>query len=71
MNFKCGQAPYTSKLDEINEISVNPNGDVIVCSFPIGNINKQNIFDILYYYDPYNNPCDICHAIAKKYKNYI
>jgi len=56
MNFKCGQAPYTSKLDEINEISVNPNGDVIVCSFPIGNINEQNILDILSNYDPYKNP---------------
>jgi len=56
MNFKCGQAPYTSKLDEINEISVNPNGDVIVCSFPIGNIKKQNILDIISEYDPYKNP---------------
>jgi len=56
MDFKCGQAPYTSKLDEIDEISVNPNGDVIVCSFPIGNIKEQNILDILSNYDPYKNP---------------
>lgn len=56
MNFKCGQAPYTSKLTEINQISVNPNGDIIVCSFPIGNIRKQHILDIISNYDPFRNP---------------
>ena len=56
MDFKCGQAPYTSKLDEINGISVNPNGDIIVCSFPIGNIKEQDILDIISAYDPYKNP---------------
>ena len=56
LNFKCGQAPYTTKLDEINEISVNPNGDIIVCSFPIGNLKEQNILDIISDYDPYKNP---------------
>ena len=56
MNFKCGQAPYTSKSTEINRISVNPNGDIIVCSFPIGNIKKQHILDIISNYDPFRNP---------------
>jgi len=56
MNFRCGQAPYTSKLDQINKISVNPNGDIVVCSFPIGNIKELDILDIISNYDPYKNP---------------
>ncbi len=55
-SFRCGQAPYTTKLDEVKEISINPNGDVIVCAFPIGNIYKNNILDIIANYDPYKNP---------------
>lgn len=55
-NFKCGQAPYTTDLESINEVSINPNGDVVVCSFPIGNINTNNILDILADYNPYKNP---------------
>ena len=56
INFKCGQAPYTADLECVNGISINPNGDVMVCSFPIGNINRNNILDILADYNPYKNP---------------
>jgi MoaA/NifB/PqqE/SkfB family radical SAM enzyme len=56
MSFRCGEAPYTAKLDEIEEIKVNPNGDVVACSFLIGNILKQDILEILANYDPYQNP---------------
>ena len=56
MNFKCGQAPYTTDLECINGISINPNGDVIVCSFPIGNIYNKGILDILVDYNPHENP---------------
>ena len=47
INFKCGDAPYTDDLESINGISINPNGDVVICCFIIGNIYKNNILDIL------------------------
>lgn len=56
ISFVCGQAPYTTRLDEVRGISINPNGDVIICSFPIGNIYKNSILDIISSYDPYKNP---------------
>lgn len=56
MSFKCGQAPYTADLESVNQIAINPNGDVIVCSFPIGNINNRGIMDILANYNPHENP---------------
>lgn len=49
MSFKCG-------LDELHGISVNPNGDIIVCAFSIGNIYNDSILDILANYNPYSNP---------------
>ncbi|MDF2673196.1 MAG: hypothetical protein K0R09_1461 [Clostridiales bacterium] len=55
-SFRCGQAPYTTRLDEVQGISINPNGDVIICAFPIGNIYKNSIIDIISSYDPYKNP---------------
>jgi len=56
MDFLCGLAPYTTKLDEVQTISVNPEGEVIVCHFPIGNIYRKNILDIITDYDPFKNP---------------
>jgi MoaA/NifB/PqqE/SkfB family radical SAM enzyme len=56
MDFLCGLAPYTTKLDEVKTISVNPEGEVIVCHFPIGNIYRKNILDIITDYDPFKNP---------------
>lgn len=55
-NFRCGQIPYTTDLECVKEISKNPNGDVVVCSFPIGNINSKCILNILADYNPYKNP---------------
>ena len=55
-SFRCGQAQYTTRLDEVKDISINPNGDVIICAFPIGNIYKSSILDIISSYDPYKNP---------------
>lgn len=56
INFKCGDAPYTEDLECISGITINPNGDVVVCSFTIGNINKNDILDILDNYNPRENP---------------
>lgn len=56
INFKCGDAPYTDDLECISGITISPNGDVGVCSFTIGNINKNDILDILADYNPRENP---------------
>lgn len=56
MDFRCGLAPYTTKLDEIKSICINPDGEVILCHFPIGNIYRKDILDIIAEYDPYKDP---------------
>ncbi|BCN29087.1 radical SAM protein [Anaeromicropila herbilytica] len=56
LDFRCGDALYSTDLLGINEISINSNGDVIPCSFPIGNIYKDNIIDIIRGYNPYQDP---------------
>ena len=54
--FRCGEAPYTVKLDNVRTIAINPNGDVIVCCFVIGNLYQNSIVDIVKAYDPFRNP---------------
>lgn len=56
LNMKCGEAPYTGKLDNIETIAINPNGDVTVCSFIIGNVYHDSITEIVNRYNPYENP---------------
>ncbi len=56
MDFRCGDALYTTSLDNINELMIDCNGDVLACDFPIGNIMENNILDIIKEYNPYNNP---------------
>ncbi|WP_202710953.1 SPASM domain-containing protein [Sporosalibacterium faouarense] len=53
---KCGDVPYTDPLDKIKSLSIDPNGDVIICrDFSIGNIIKIDIIEIIDNYDPYEN----------------
>jgi MoaA/NifB/PqqE/SkfB family radical SAM enzyme len=56
LSVPCGSLPYTSRLDEIDCIGINPNGDVNLCSIMIGNIYNENIMSIIDNYDPYGNP---------------
>jgi len=56
LNMKCGEAPYTTKLDNIETIAINPNGDVVVCCFIIGNIYCDSITEIVRRYNPYEKP---------------
>jgi MoaA/NifB/PqqE/SkfB family radical SAM enzyme len=56
LNVRCGSAKYTSRLDDVNCISINPNGDVMVCCIVIGNVYKNSIIDIISQYNPYENP---------------
>ncbi len=53
----CGSMPYTEPLDRVTTLSVNPNGDAVVCGFVIGNIYRENITDIVARYNPYENEC--------------
>lgn len=56
LSVPCGSAPYTSRLDTISCLGINPNGDVNLCSITIGNIYRQDVLDIVDGYDPYKIP---------------
>lgn len=56
LNFYCGEALYTTKLDDVETISIMPNGDLCVCCFPIGNIYNEDVISILNNYDPNRIP---------------
>jgi MoaA/NifB/PqqE/SkfB family radical SAM enzyme len=54
---KCGDIPYTEKLDSVRTISIEPDGRVAVCkNFHIGNAFETDIIDILDNYDPFKIP---------------
>ena len=55
LSVPCGAAPYRSRLDDVDCISIRPNGAVCVCS-DIGNIYSDDILNIIDNYDPYKNP---------------
>jgi len=55
LDQKCGEAPYSTKLDEVDTISICPNGDVMVCCFVIGNVYEEDIESIIFRYNPYEN----------------
>jgi MoaA/NifB/PqqE/SkfB family radical SAM enzyme len=55
LEAKCGEEPYTERLDNIETISINPNGDVVVCCFVIGNVCENSITEIIKRYNPYEN----------------
>ncbi len=55
LSLKCGQEPYSEPLTNIKSISIAPNGDVMICSFIVGNIYSESIIDILKRYNPYEN----------------
>ncbi|MEA4890373.1 MAG: radical SAM protein [Clostridiaceae bacterium] len=56
LSAPCGSAPYTTQLDSIDCLSINPNGDVKFCTLAIGNIYRQDVLDIVDSYDPYQIP---------------
>lgn len=55
LSLGCGEMSYTSPLDNITSLSIEPNGDVKVCCFTIGNIYNEDIETIVKRYDPYKN----------------
>ena len=54
---RCGSMPYTEPLTEVTSISVEPDGNVMVCGFAIGSIYEEKIGSILSRYDPRRNAC--------------
>ena len=56
LEYRCGDAPYTEKLDAVSCLSVAPGGDVMVCCFVIGNVYHEKISDIVRRYRPDHNP---------------
>ncbi len=54
--YRCGDAPYSTRLDQVNTISIEANGDVSVCCFTIGNVYEEEIHQILDRYNPIDNP---------------
>jgi hypothetical protein len=51
---KCGDIPYTEKLDSVRTIFVEPDGRIAVCKdLYIGNAFEKDIIDIVENYDPF------------------
>jgi hypothetical protein len=53
----CEDVPYGSRLDEMDCISIEPDGGVSICyEWIIGNAAREDILEILERYDPYAIP---------------
>jgi MoaA/NifB/PqqE/SkfB family radical SAM enzyme len=54
---RCGDIPYTERLDSVKSMSIEPDGKIAVCSnFHIGNASETDIIDILENYNPFEIP---------------
>ncbi|MBR4080489.1 MAG: radical SAM protein [Clostridia bacterium] len=51
----CGSMPYTEPLTHQTSLSIVPGGDVQVCGFVIGNVERQSMADIVAGYDPFSH----------------
>lgn len=48
----CGSMPYTEPLTDQRALSIEPDGNVTVCGFVIGNVCREDMADVLVRYDP-------------------
>ncbi len=53
MTDRCGSMPYTEPLTHQTSLSIEPDGNVTVCGFVIGNVLHQSMQDIVSHYDPF------------------
>jgi hypothetical protein len=54
---RCGEMPYTEKLDSVRSIGVEPDGRIAVCNqFYIGNASDTDVIKLIEQYDPYMIP---------------
>lgn len=56
LTYRCGEAQYSTRLDQVDSISIGADGKVSVCCFPIGNVYEEDIESILDRYNPYDVP---------------
>ena len=49
----CGSMPYTEPLTNQTSLSIEPDGNVTVCGFVIGNVGEETMRDIVARYDPF------------------
>ena len=49
----CGSMPYTEPLTNQTSLSVEPDGNVTVCGFVIGNVVRESMQTIVERYDPF------------------
>ncbi len=56
LNERCGSQPYTMPLDDISEVSIEPDGAVTFCCFKVGNIFEKPLKKLLTDYDPHDYP---------------
>lgn len=49
---RCGTMPYTEALTNQTSLSIEPDGNVTVCGFVIGNVCRENMAEIIARYDP-------------------
>ncbi len=57
LNDGCGSQPYTEPLDHITSLSIEPSGNVVACTLPIGNLCQESMETIAARYDPYAHEC--------------
>lgn len=53
MADRCGSMPYTEPLTHQTSLSIEPDGNVTVCGFVIGNVARESMADIVARYDPF------------------
>ncbi len=49
----CGSMPYTEPLTHQSSLSIEPDGNVTVCGFVIGNVTRESMQAIVDRYDPF------------------
>ena len=49
----CGSMPYTEPLTNQSSLSIEPDGNVTVCGFVVGNICREGMAEITARYDPF------------------
>jgi hypothetical protein len=57
LSAPCGAMPYTSRLDRLESLSIEADGEVrLCCSLSVGNVCEEDILPIIDRYDPRGRP---------------
>ena len=55
LNLSVEEPHKCSEVLSVTNVSIVPNGDLMVCGFVIGNIYEEDVLDIIARYNPYEN----------------